>query len=216
MKDKLQFRNFVARTKIRESDNDDDKVLEGVGMVYGSTYENWWGELESMKAGCFTESLEETTFILWSHKMENLLGNTTAETATITDDKTELAVECQIPNTQCGKDTYELVKRGDVEGMSVGFWLEEYEIKHHKGKPDEFIITKADLVEVSFVANPAYKSTSAVARSIELGSPFPLNPNPDQISEIRRREMLKRFNVGQNNGRLTDIRLRESNRTIIV
>lgn len=172
----LQIRNFAANVRIVERADGDDatRTLAGVGMQYGDVYENMWGEFEQMRAGCFTESLKSNTFICWSHEMENLLGSTNAKTARIEDSAKELAVECDVPDTQCGNDTYTLVERGDVEGMSVAFWLQEYEIKRTKGELDQFIITKADLVEVSFVPNPAYKATSAsVLRATpNLRSPF--------------------------------------------
>lgn len=68
-----------------------------------------------------------------------------------------------LPPTQLGEDTYQLVKRGDLRGMSFGFSIlkDEWNAAYTERE-----LLAVDLHEVSVVAFPAYRQTSIEARSL--------------------------------------------------
>jgi len=122
----------------------------------------------------------------FNHSMDAVLGRTSSGTLRLRADDQGLAFDCDLPNTQLGKDTYELVKRGDLPGMSFAFELgerdddwEEEEIEDDKDLGLRGRVVNAvrrwvvrtikgfrKLHDVSIVTAPAYPGTSVDARNL--------------------------------------------------
>jgi HK97 family phage prohead protease len=125
---------------------------------------------EQFKQGAFTESLQkDDQRFLWSHDTSKVLGRTKNNTLRLVEDSIGLRFELDLPKTTLGNDTYESIKRGDVDGVSFGFNIlpggEEIE------EPDDDLmlrtVTKAKLLEVSAVAFPAYPDSEVSARGYD-------------------------------------------------
>ena len=86
-----------------------------------------------------------------------MLGSTRAGTLTLVEDDRGLKVRAVLPNTTLGRDTAELIRRGDVDSMSFGFSV-------IKDTWDETgtnrTLNAVRLHEVSMVAFPAYAGTA--------------------------------------------------------
>jgi len=116
---------------------------------------------EKIAPGAFRRSLRSRNDIkiLWNHDTGSVLGSTRAGTLTLTEDNYGLRVRATLPNTQLGRDTAELVRRGDIDSMSFGFSVPS-------GGDDwnadgtERTLRSVRLHEVSIVAFPAYTSTA--------------------------------------------------------
>lgn len=61
----------------------------------------------------------------WNHDPAALLGRTSSGTLSLRGDSKGLGFDLALPNTTLGRDTYTLVKRGDIQGCSFGFELGE-------------------------------------------------------------------------------------------
>ena len=123
---------------------------------------------ESFQQGAFDETLElDEQLILYGHEMNSVLGRTENKTAELVSDELGLRVSVTLPNTTLGKDTFELVKRGDLAGMSVGFIAEEDDFTYDSEGNIQRVITKARLVEVSLVPTPAYASSNISERTTD-------------------------------------------------
>ncbi|MGI2836788.1 HK97 family phage prohead protease, partial [Bacillus cytotoxicus] len=78
--------------------------------------------------------------------------------------------ELDIPNTTVGNDAWELIKRGDVDGVSFGMkvikdkWSSE---ERENGKLYKRSILNAELYEISPVAFPAYPANEVNVRSLD-------------------------------------------------
>jgi HK97 family phage prohead protease len=123
----------------------------------------------------------------FNHSQDALLGRTSSGTLRLRADDQGLGFECDLPDTQAGRDTYELVQRKDV-GCSFAFELgerdqnwdeEEEEIEDEKDLGLRGRVAKAirkiavrtiksfrKLHDVSIVASPAYPQTSVDARNL--------------------------------------------------
>lgn len=134
---------------------------------------DWYGDIivEQIASGAFDESLKNREVVgLWSHDTSQVLGNTKSGSLRIENTKTELRFELDIPNTSSGNDAWELIKRGDVDGVSFGMkvtkdkWSSEQrdDVKIYKRS-----ILNAELYEISPVAFPAYPSNDVSARSLD-------------------------------------------------
>ena len=116
---------------------------------------------EKIAPGAFTRSLKSRNDIklLWNHSAGEVLGSTRAGTLKLSEDERGLRVWAMLPNTTTGRDTSELIRRGDVDSMSFGFsvprngdsWSED---------GSERTLSEVRLHEVSIVAFPAYTATA--------------------------------------------------------
>lgn len=123
---------------------------------------------EQFKKGAFADSLvKDDQRFLWSHDTGKVLGRTKNSTLRLEEDEIGLRFELDLPKTTLGNDTYESIKRGDVDGVSFGFRMEDHEIE----EPDDDLplrtVKKARLLEVSAVAFPAYPDSEVSARGYD-------------------------------------------------
>jgi HK97 family phage prohead protease len=122
----------------------------------------------------------------FNHSMDAVLGRTSSGTLRLRGDDQGLAFDCDLANTQLGRDTYELVQRGDLPGMSFAFELgerdedwDEEEIEDEKDLGLRGRVVNAvrkwavrtiksfrRLHDVSIVACPAYPGTQIDARNL--------------------------------------------------
>ena len=91
-------------------------------------------------------------------------------------EKKGLLCEFDLPNTTLGDNVLESVKRGDLRGMSIGFWTKTDEWSHDDNDNYTRTIKEVDkLFDVSLVAMPAYDKTSVDLRSVALTN----DPKPE-------------------------------------
>ena len=122
---------------------------------------------ERIRRGAFTRSLTGDIVGLYSHDPAAVLGRTRAGTMQLKEDSIGLQTEIRLPDTTLGNDVYELVKRGDLRGMSFGFTTraDQWNSDHTERE-----LLDVDLREVSVVSFPAYPQTTVSARAIGLPS----------------------------------------------
>ena len=157
---KIEMRVSSADFEIRETA--EGMTFEGYAAVFNSRSENLGGFTEFVAPGAFTRSLKTRNDVklLWNHDSGQVLGSSRARTLTLTEDARGLKVSALLPNTQLGRDTAELLKRGDVDAMSFGFNV----IKDSwNAQGDERTLNAVRLFEVSIVAFPAYSATGGTA-----------------------------------------------------
>lgn len=155
---KIETRTTPTEIEVRE---------DGDGMTfsgYAAVFDSWSEPLpfrEKIQRGAFKRSLKSRNDIkfLWNHDAGEILGSTRAGTLTLHEDERGLRVEGALPNTSRGRDTAELLKRGDIDSMSFGFsvpsggdtWNED---------GSERTLNSVRLLEVSLVSWPAYTATA--------------------------------------------------------
>ena len=159
--------NPVAELETRMSPTDFEIRETSEGMTfegYAAMFDSPSQPLpftEKIAPGAFTRSLKSRNDIklLWNHSAGEVLGSTRAGTLKLTEDERGLKVWAMLPNTTTGRDTSELIRRGDVDSMSFGFsvprngdsWSED---------GAERTLNEVRLHEVSIVAFPAYTATA--------------------------------------------------------
>src|SRR5690606_32816129 len=92
-------------------------------------------------------------------------GRTTTKTLSLKEDRKGLAFTVKLPRTSYADDLLELVRRGDVAGMSFGFTAlaEEWDME---GEIVVRTLTNIDLGEITVTSIPAYSGTSVSERSL--------------------------------------------------
>ena len=125
---------------------------------------------ETILPGAFTRTLKSRNEIkaFVNHDTNMVIGSTRSGTLRLTQDERGLLAEIDLPDTTYGRDLAVSVARGDVSGMSFGFyvpkggdsWNEDY---------SERIVSEIALSEVSPVTGfPAYRQTTAAVRALPL------------------------------------------------
>ena len=147
--------------EIRETDN--GMLFEGYAAVFDSPSEPL-PFTERIAPGAFARSLKNRNDVklMWNHDTGSILGSSRAGTLKLVEDGRGLKVTAELPNTTLGRDTAELLRRGDVDAMSFGFsvpkngdsWSED---------GSERTLKEIRLHEVSIVAFPAYTATAGTA-----------------------------------------------------
>jgi HK97 family phage prohead protease len=145
---------------------------------------------EIIKPGAFKRSLASRNDVklLWNHDSSLVLGSTRAGTLTLVEDAVGLRVTAKLPQTTAGRDAAELLKRGDVNSMSIGFsvpqggdtWSEDGNTRK---------LNSVRLFECSIVAWPAYESTTG---STSVRSGEAAEKKPADLGLLRKRlDLLK-------------------------
>jgi uncharacterized protein len=125
---------------------------------------------EQVAPGAFRSALEgkDDVRALFNHDPNVLLGRTKSGTLTLSEDERGLRYDVELPNTRAAQDVHEMIRRGDVDGSSFGFRIDDEEWDDSptkKGKLPLVTIRKVELFDVSPVTFPAYPQTSVTARS---------------------------------------------------
>jgi HK97 family phage prohead protease len=175
---------------VREAGEDqaESRRVDGRPIIFGVRSRNLtpWSDdrvvYEVLEAGCISPDLIQRSDILLninhSTKVTDILGRRRNGQGTLELNLREsyVAASCDLPRTNCANDTLELIKRGDISGMSFAFrddWQDtENGVSYER--TNETIDGKVvwirhvkritELHDVSIVTNPAYEQTSVVTR----------------------------------------------------
>ena len=158
-----QMRSIASEFKTRE--DGEAKRIEGYFAVFNSNYEMWEGASESIAEGAFDSSLSNDIRGLTNHDTTLVLGRTKAHTLELKSDSHGLWGRITInPKDSDAVNTYERVKRGDVDQCSIGFMVRSEETDFRADGSIHWTITDVELFEVSVCTFPAYEETSVSAR----------------------------------------------------
>jgi hypothetical protein len=145
---------------------------------------------ERIEPGAFTRILASNPdcVCLFNHDDHKVLGRTTSGTLRLQEDARGLKFECDLPDTQVGRETYELVQRSDLNGCSFAFMVDDRNMCSYReedieaeeedgfrGRVQRTIRTIvrsirdfANLIDVSVVTHPAYPNTSVDSRVLSV------------------------------------------------
>jgi HK97 family phage prohead protease len=162
---------IISKFEIREAD-DGKKYIEGYAIR--------WNELsvplgyyykfkEQFRSGAFEDYLTsgQDTKMLIDHDRSKILGRSKKNTLTLRSDSTGLWYSLKLPETTLGKDSYEDVRNGNKEHISIGFKMIAEEWDESDENNVIRTVTKANLPEISLTGWPAYEQTSASTRSVD-------------------------------------------------
>lgn len=142
--------------------------LAGYAAVFNQYSESNGNWTEIIRPGAFSKSIKDKDVrALWNHDDSEVLGRTGNGTLKLSEDAHGLAIEIDPPKTATAQDRVELIRRGDVNQMSIGF-ITTKDLWTTKGKDgmDTRDLLEIDLWEVSPVTFPAYPQTSIALRSM--------------------------------------------------
>lgn len=192
----IELRNYdVSLSEVNET-SDGLLLVKGIVNRPGS----WSEPLPAKNGKAFIERIMPNTFtnaikrggnikFLKEHNRDKLLASTKNGTLKLEETPEGLYMEARISPTQYGKDTYQLIKDGELSSMSFGMTV----LKNTWEKAGEIMkrtITDLALSEVSCVSDPAYVQSNIQARSIEVVNEIEIpNINERKLSEMNIKEL---------------------------
>lgn len=152
--------------------SDDGNTLFGYAAVYNSLSGDLGGFREMLKPGCFDAILASNPDVrgLKNHDTDGILGRTASGTMTLSVDDRGLRYEISLPDTQLARDLKVEMKRGDIDGSSFSFTVDDEGqdwISDGNGGVVREIRTVSGLFDVGPVVFPAYEDSTAAVRSYE-------------------------------------------------
>ena len=176
--------------QVREGEGQEEsRTVVGTPIVFGVRSNNltprssYREVYEVLEPGCISDQLlrESDVILNLNHNSAvlNVLGRCKNGQGTLklTKNLRNINCECDLPKTNAGNDSLELIKRGDITGMSFAFdddWedsengvsYERIEERNDKGKEVWLRHVKkiTALYDVSIVTNPAYEQTTVATR----------------------------------------------------
>ena len=132
---------------------------KGIFTGYGSIFGNEDQGNDIMQKGAFTKSLKDRPAnkvkMLYQHKTDEPIGIFT----NISEDQKGLLVTGQLAmGTQRGREAYELLKMGALDGMSIGFRADPEKQGYNENKRGVRTLKEVDLMEISLVTFPMNES----------------------------------------------------------
>lgn len=151
------FTTLVSRADVNEG------VLSGYAAVFDqpTTRQAQFAGSETIARSAFDAVLGDDVVALVDHDPSKLLARTSSQTLRLSVDDHGLAFQLDLPDTSLGRDVAELVRRGDLTGMSFSAAVGELE----RVKGGVVHRSFGRLLDVSVVTRPAYLGTSVVARN---------------------------------------------------
>lgn len=183
----VQKRTIISPAALRLRENEDgteSRILEGYAMKFGvrsRTMGYYWPFQEILEPGCITDEMlrEQTIYFTMFHNREMILGRWDKGEGTLrlTIDEIGMKVECEMPDTDDGDKALELVRRGDLSGMSFAYTTNEDDTENcvsmeATGEKTEdgyeiylrHVKKILNIYDVTIAASPAYEQTEIQAR----------------------------------------------------
>lgn len=171
MKKEIRAFNFEVRA---EEDEKHGRMLTGNPIVFGQrTNLGWYDEIIEPSALERTD-LRDVRFLV-NHNTDMIPlarsrhnnENSTMQMSVVPDIGMMIRVDLDTENNAEAKSLYSAVERGDLDGMSFMFAVDEDEWEDiESDHPTRHVRSIAKVFEVSAVTFPAYEQTSITARGL--------------------------------------------------
>lgn len=169
----------AQRVSVRfAADRADGRKLSGIAQVFGETAELGGSPFRHIfEAGAFDRVLRDPATdvrAFWQHEDRWLLGRQKSGSLTLEVVDEGLAFANELPATSYADDLLALVERGDLDEMSFQFVPGVFSLsKDADGVSVQRHTDVAELIDVSYVAIPAFAGTSVMRGSKALNDESP-------------------------------------------
>lgn len=159
----FEQRSLVERPEFRSADNG-RIIAAGVAMRYGAKSKPIDGKFrEVFTPGAFARTIKNQDVQAHLEHHGPYLGRTENGTLRLTDSRSELAYELDLPDTSAGRDAAHLLERGDIRGSSIGFRAIPAQVKWTVDDDGMALrsVAEARLSLVDLTVSPAYPDSTA-------------------------------------------------------
>lgn len=159
----IETRAFVEPVEFRGAEGN-RIVASGVAMRYGAKSKPIGGQFrEQFMAGTFARSLGRQDVRSHNEHSGPYLARTSNESLRITDDRSEMAYELDLPDTSAGRDAAALLERRDIKGSSIGFRAIPKGVAWARDDDGMALrtVSEASLHFIDLTTEPAYDDSTA-------------------------------------------------------
>ena len=139
MEKQKEIRKFITTDlKTRTEENSSERIISGYINKF-NTRSQFMGFYEEVDNGAFDKTLADghNIYAMYNHNSDKILGSSRSGSLKLNVDNVGLHFELRInPNISYASDIAELVKSGDLEGCSFGFWVTDDEWTYTEDKVD--------------------------------------------------------------------------------
>lgn len=178
------------REEVLNSVEDEDKkqTIRGYAVVFDELTD---------RAGYFKEKIDRHAFdgvdlsevyLIVGHDFNNLLAKNGVNMRMQIDEK-GVWFEADLPDTQLGRDTYQLVREGILSGCSFGFTIAECDTDYDN--EIDTIIRVGQVFELTLTPIPAYPQTVATAVERKEKHLKELKQKEEQTSRYQKLKLLE-------------------------
>lgn len=194
-KDTLTTRAYNIELRADENENG---VIEGVPIVFGqvTTIHDWCGEFrEVIDSHALDKCDLKDVLLCVNHDVDKIAlarskngkGTMTLE---VKEDGLHMRAKLDVENNTEARNLYSAIQRGDMDGMSFMFRVDDEEWSDLDSKIPLRTIRGISIVhEVSVVNFPAYKQTSVSARMSQESEFSPLAEARKQLEETNKQKV---------------------------
>lgn len=165
--EEIERRYFADTPELRAGDGE-KMQLRGTGIVFNSWSEDLGGFREMIEPGAVEGMLDGDIRSFFNHDPSHVLGRTKSGTMRLEVRKGGVAYEVDLPDNTIGRDVHVSVSRGDVDGSSFAFTVEEDEWNTDKRPAERRIKRFGKIMEMGPVSMPAYPKAKVSARALEM------------------------------------------------
>ena len=147
-----ELKHVIFESEVK---SDEKGIFTGYGSIFGNEDQG----MDIMQKGAFAQSLKNRppskVKMLYQHKTDEPIG----VFENIHEDATGLYVKGKLAmGTQRGREAYELLKMGALDGMSIGFKADPDKQGYNENKRGVRTLKEVDLMEISLVTFPMNES----------------------------------------------------------
>ena len=170
MSNGIIFRRFVSSRSIYKYIMDElrlstptlekvDNQIKGYCLPFDTLSVDLGGFKEKIDKNALDGVDLSNVHLLYQHNPKDVLASSKSGTLSLRSSDKGLYFTATMPDTTLGKDTFELLKRGDIQDMSFGFQVEKDEWNITTSPPTRTIKQIRLVKEISIVTRGAYSNT---------------------------------------------------------
>lgn len=163
----MDFKKEIREIELRALDNlDNEMIVEGYAIRFDEPAIFKIGDTEYREI-VKPEALNgaDMTDVPLKFEHKQVVARTRSKTLELLPDSKGLFIRAKLANTSAGRDMYELIKRGDMYGMSFAFSVRSGGDYFDREARTRVITGFKKIWDVAGVTEPAYDTTSISARS---------------------------------------------------
>jgi HK97 family phage prohead protease len=174
---KVENRYLTEQSNLRAFVEEDKKIIEGRALVFNSESRLLFEDNKEFNEIIEKEALEETDFsrayLTYNHSKDDVFASVRGQSLSTIKDDNGMLFRAVLNNTQKANDMYEMVRNGDIAGLSFNMVVTDQDFKYSRATDGSLkrTINKIRAIrEISLIGGlwePAYPETRVWARGLE-------------------------------------------------
>lgn len=185
-------RYVIENSKLRAYTEDNKKIIEGRAIPFNSESRLLYEDNKEFNEIIVPEATENSDFsrayLTYNHSKDDVFATVRANSLTTFKDEEGISFRAVLNNTQKANDMYEMVRSGDIAGLSFNMIVGDRDYTYSRGEDGKLkrvIHNIRAILEISLISGlmtPAYAETKVWARG------FDEYLNQEQEAERKKKE----------------------------